>query len=230
MSLKYAAKPVVSAPIGLTLGGGMEIALHSTRVCAAAESYMGLVETGVGLIPGAGGAKEMLLRAIETLPADKEADPLVNIKSVFETIGLARISTSAEDARRLGFLRDHDSISLNRDRLIADAKQEALALVRRGYQLPRQRDEIPVFGEPVFSVLKLGLYLMRQAEFITEYDVVVGTKLASVLSGGPLSGKQTVNEQYLLDLEREAFLSLCGEPRTAARIQHTLKTGKPLRN
>ena len=230
MSLKYAAKPVVSAPFGLTLGGGVEIALHSTRVCAAAESYMGLVETGVGLLPGGGGAKEMLLRAIETLPADKEADPLVNIKSVFETIGLARISTSAEDARRLGFLRDHDSISLNRDCLIADAKQEALALVRRGYQPPRQRDDIPVFGEPVFSALKLGLYLMRQAEFITEYDVVVGTKLAGVLSGGPLSGKQTVNEQYLLDLEREAFLSLCGEPRTAARIQHMLKTGKPLRN
>ena len=230
MSLKYAAKPVVSAPCGLTLGGGVEIALHSARVRAAAESYMGLVETGVGLIPAGGGAKEMLLRAIETLPATIDSDPLVNITKVFETIGMGKISTSAEDARRLGFLRDHDSISPNPDRLIADAKQEALALVRGGYQPPRPPEDIPVFGEPVFSALKLGLYLMRRAEFITEYDVVVGTKLAGVLSGGPLSGKQAVNEQYLLDLEREAFLSLCGEPRTEARIQHMLKTGKPLRN
>ena len=230
MSLKYAAKPVVSAPFGLTLGGGVEIALHSARVRAAAESYMGLVETGVGLIPAGGGAKEMLLRAIETLPATIDSDPLVNITKVFETIGMGKISTSAEDARRLGFLRDHDSISPNPDRLIADAKQEALALVRGGYQPPRPPEDIPVFGEPVFSALKLGLYLMRRAEFITEYDVVVGTKLAGVLSGGPLSGKQAVNEQYLLDLEREAFLSLCGEPRTEARIQHMLKTGKPLRN
>ena len=230
MSLKYAAKPVVSAPFGLTLGGGVEIALHSARVRAAAESYMGLVETGVGLIPAGGGAKEMLLRAIETLPATIDSDPLVNITKVFETIGMGKISTSAEDARRLGFLRDHDSISPNPDRLIADAKQEALALVRGGYQPPRPPEDIPVFGEPVFSALKLGLYLMRRAEFITEYDVVVGTKLAGVLSGGPLSGKQAVNEQYLLDLEREAFLSLCGEPRTEARIQHMLKTGKSLRN
>ena len=230
MSLKYAAKPVVSAPFGLTLGGGVEIALHSARVRAAAESYMGLVETGVGLIPAGGGAKEMLLRAIETLPATIDSDPLVNITKIFETIGMGKISTSAEDARRLGFLHDHDSISPNPDRLIADAKQEALALVRGGYQPPRPPEDIPVFGEPVFSALKLGLYLMRRAEFITEYDVVVGTKLAGVLSGGPLSGKQAVNEQYLLDLEREAFLSLCGEPRTAARIQHMLKTGKSLRN
>ena len=230
MSLKYAAKPVVSAPFGLTLGGGVEIALHSARVRAAAESYMGLVETGVGLIPAGGGAKEMLLRAIETLPATIDSDPLVNITKIFETIGMGKISTSAEDARRLGFLRDHDSISPNPDRLIADAKQEALALVRGGYQPPRPPEDIPVFGEPVFSALKLGLYLMRRAEFITEYDVVVGTKLAGVLSGGPLSGKQAVNEQYLLDLEREAFLSLCGEPRTEARIQHMLKTGKSLRN
>ena len=230
MSLKYAAKPVVSAPFGLTLGGGVEIALHSARVRAAAESYMGLVETGVGLIPAGGGAKEMLLRAIETLPATIDSDPLVNITKVFETIGMGKISTSAEGARRLGFLRDHDSISPNPDRLIADAKQEALALVRGGYQPPRPPEDIPVFGEPVFSALKLGLYLMRRAEFITEYDVVVGTKLAGVLSGGPVSGKQAVNEQYLLDLGREAFLSLCGEPRTEARIQHMLKTGKPLRN
>ena len=172
----------------------------------------------------------MLLRAIETLPATIDSDPLVNITKIFETIGMGKISTSAEDARRLGFLRDHDSISPNPDRLIADAKQEALALVQGGYQPPRPPEDIPVFGEPVFSALKLGLYLMRRAEFITEYDVVVGTKLAGVLSGGPLSGKQAVNEQYLLELEREAFLSLCGEPRTEARIQHMLKTGKSLRN
>ncbi len=229
-SLKYATKPVVCAPFGLTLGGGMEITLHSARVRAAGESYMGLVEASVGLIPGGGGVKEMLLRALEGLSSTTDSDPLVNIRKVFETIGMARISTSGEDARRLGFLRADDSYSLNRDRLLADAKQEALSLVRGGYRPPHPPKEIPVFGEPVFSALKLGLFMMRRAEYISEYDVVVGTKLAGILSGGLLTGKRAVSEGYLLDLEREAFLSLCGEPRTEARILHMLKTGKPLRN
>ena len=191
---------------------------------------MGLVETSVGLIPGGGGVKEMLLRALEGLSSTIDSDPLVNIRKVFETIGMGKISTSGEDARRLGFLRADDSYSLNRDRLLADAKQEALALVRGGYQPSHPPKEIPVFGEPVFSALKLGLFMMRRAEYISEYDVVVGTKLAGILSGGLLSGKRAVSEGYLLDLEREAFLSLCGDPRTGARILHMLKTGKPLRN
>jgi 3-hydroxyacyl-CoA dehydrogenase len=216
LSLKYASKPVVSAPFSRSLGGGCEIPLHTTRVQASAETYMGLVEVGVGLIPAGGGCKEMLLRL---------NDP----RRVFETIGMAKVSSSGEEARTIGFLRDCDGISMNPNRLIGDAKELALSLVR-DYQPGAPRKDIKVGGESAFAMLKLGAWTMRQGGYISDYDVAVAEKLANVLSGGRLTGEQTVSEQYLLDLEREAFLSLCGNPKTQERIQYMLKTGKPLRN
>ena len=231
MALKYAPKPVVCAPFGLTLGGGVEIALHSARVRAAAETYMGLVEAGVGLIPAGGGTKEMLVRAMDAVPGDEEADPFVYTKQVFLNIGMAKVSTSAEEARHLGYLSERDSISMNRDRQIADAKQVALDLVRLGYRPGKPREDIRVLGQEAYSKIKLGLHLTRRAERISDYDVAVGTHLAKVLSGGgEFTSPQTVSEQYLLDLEREAFASLAGQKGTQERIQHMLKTGKPLRN
>ncbi len=216
MALKYAPKPVVAAPFGMVLGGGCEITLHTARVQASAELYIGMVETGVGLIPGGGGCKEAILR-------------LGDAKRAFELIGYAKVSSSGEDARHLGLLRDGDAISMNRERLIADAKAQAL-VVAENYAPGVPRLDIKVGGDSTYALLKLGLYLARQGNYITEYDTVVGEKLAYILSGGRSTGEQTVSEQYLLDLEREAFLSLCGRPETQQRMQHMLKTGKPLRN
>jgi 3-hydroxyacyl-CoA dehydrogenase len=216
MALKYAPKPVVAAPFGQTLGGGCEIVLHAARVQASAELYMGLVETGVGLIPAGGGCKEMVVRM---------QDP----RKAFELIGYAKVSTSAEEARSLGLLQKADAVSMNPERLIGDAKALALSLVN-GYVPGTPRTEIRVGGEAVFALLKLGVWTARQGHFISDYDAVIGEKLAHVISGGRLTGEQTVSEQYLLDLEREAFLSLCGNAKTQERMAHTLKTGKPLRN
>ncbi|HET9180072.1 MAG TPA: 3-hydroxyacyl-CoA dehydrogenase/enoyl-CoA hydratase family protein [Terriglobia bacterium] len=230
MALKYAPKPVVAAPFGLTLGGGVEVALHCARIRAAAETYMGLVETGVGLLPAGGGAKEMLVRALDAVPQDEHADPFTYVKEVFLNIGMAKVSASAEDARRLGYLAARDSISMNRDRQIADAKQLALDLVRLGYRPGVPRADIRVLGQSAFSMMKLGLHLMRRAERISDYDVVVGTHIARVLAGGEFTSPQAVSEQHLLDLEREAFVSLCGQKKTQERIQFMLKKGKPLRN
>ncbi len=228
-ALQYAAVPVVAATAGRVLGGGCEIVLHSSRVQAAAESYIGLVEAGVGLIPAGGGCKEMLARAVRDVPAPA-ADLLPFVQRVFETIGFAKVSTSATDARRLGFLDDADRITMNRDRLIADAKALALERVEEGYRQPVPRTAIPVGGETLAAALKLGVHLAWRAGRITDHDAVVGRALAHVLAGGSLPHQTTVSEQYLLDLEREAFLKLCGERKTLERIQHTLKTGKPLRN
>jgi 3-hydroxyacyl-CoA dehydrogenase len=228
-ALRYADVPVIVAPAGLTLGGGCEIALHGDRVQAAAESYIGLVETGVGLIPGGGGTKEMLARAVDGLPANPP-DLLPFVQRVFETIGFAKVSTSAADARRLGFLGDADRITMNRERLMADAKAYALERVREGYQAPAPRTAIPVGGETVLAAIKLGVHLAWRAGRISDHDAVVGRALANVLAGGALPHQTTVSEQYILDLEREAFLKLCGERKTLERITHTLKTGKPLRN
>jgi 3-hydroxyacyl-CoA dehydrogenase len=216
MALKYAAKPVVAAPFGMTLGGGCEVAMHARRVQASAETYMGLVETGVGLIPAGGGCKEMLLRAGD-------------LERAFETIGFAKVSSSAGDARELRLLRREDGITMNSERLLGDAKAAALGLVP-AYAPGAPRTDIRVAGQSGYAVLKTGIYLAREAGQISEYDAVIGEKLACVLCGGRLSGEQTVSEQYLLDLEREAFLSLCGQPKTQERMQHMLKTGKPLRN
>jgi len=228
-ALRYADVPVIVAPAGLTLGGGCEIALHGDRVQAAAESYIGLVETGVGLIPGGGGTKEMLARAVDGLPANSP-DLLPFVQRVFETIGFAKVSTSAADARRLGFLGDADRVTMNRERLMADAKAFALERVREGYQAPVPRTAIPVGGETVLAAIKLGIHLAWRAGRISDHDAVVGRALANVLAGGALPHQTTVSEQYILDLEREAFLKLCGERKTLERITHTLKTGKPLRN
>jgi 3-hydroxyacyl-CoA dehydrogenase len=231
MALKYAPKPVVAAPFGLTLGGGTEICLHTARVRAAAETYMGLVEFGVGLIPAGGGTKEMLVRAMDMLPTDPEADAFTYVKDVFETIGLAEVSSSAQEAHKLDYLGPRDSITMNRDRLIADAKQVALDMVKLGYRPGSPREDILVLGQPAFAKMKLGLHLMRRGEFISEYDVVVGTELAKVLSGGgEFTSAQRVSEQYLLDLERESFVRLCGQRKTVERMQFMLKKGKPLRN
>ena len=219
LALRYADVPVVVTPAGLTLGGGCEILLHADRAQAAAESYIGLVEVGVGLIPGGGGVKEMLARSTEDLP-----------QRAFETIGFGKVSTSAADARRFGFLRDVDGITMNRDRLMADAKAIALERVREGYRPPPVRTAIRVGGEGVLATLKLGVHLAWRAGRLSDHDALIGRTLAFILAGGSLPHQTTVTEQYILDLEREAFLQLCGEPKTRARIQYTLKTGKTLRN
>jgi 3-hydroxyacyl-CoA dehydrogenase len=229
MALRASPVPVVVATAGLTLGGGCEIAMHADRVQAAAESYVGLVEAGVGLIPGGGGTKELLARHMDDVPGP-QIDLLPFVQPVFEAIGFAKVSTSARDARRLGILRDVDRTTMNRDRLIADAKAFALERTREGYQPTRPRTAIPVGGDGVGAALKLGVHLAWRAGRISDHDAVVGRALAHVLSGGALPRATTVGEQYLLDLEREAFLKLCGERKTLERMQHTLKTGKPLRN
>jgi 3-hydroxyacyl-CoA dehydrogenase len=228
MSLRYAQVPVIAAPAGLTLGGGCEVVLHADRVQAAAETYVGLVEVGVGLIPAGAGTKEMLARAVE--PLAPTADLLPAVQRVFETIGFARVSTSAHDAIGLGYLRDIDGVSMNRERLMTDAKRRALERVRDGYQTPQQRATIRVGGESLRATLDLGVHLAWRAGRISDHDARIGRKLAWILAGGGLPHETVVTEGYLLNLEREAFLSLCGERKTLERIQHTLKTGKTLRN
>jgi len=229
MAVKYAPRPVVSAPHGMSLGGGCEIPLHSAKIHAAAETYMGLVEVGVGLIPGGGGTKEMLIRANERAASDDDLDLMHALRPIFQNTATAKVSTSGEEARSLGFLRPSDQIAMNRDRHIADAKETALALVRAGYHPPAPA-EIRVLGEEFFAAAKLAVHMMIRGEYATEYDGVVARKLAYIMAGGSITAAQTVPEQYVLDLEREAFVSLCGERKTQERIAHTLKTGKPLRN
>ena len=229
LAIKYAPRPVVAAPQGLALGGGCEISLHAARVHAASELYMGLVETGVGLIPGGGGSKEMLIRANEHAAGGEDLDLFHAMKPVFEAIAMAKVGTSAEECRALGYLRPSDLVAMNRDRLVADAKETALAMVRAGYHPPAPA-RIRVLGEEFIAAAKLAIHQMLRGEYISEYDALVARKLANILAGGPLSAPQIVSEQYVLDLEREAFVSLCGQRNTQARIAHTLKTGKPLRN
>ncbi|MBI3667932.1 MAG: enoyl-CoA hydratase/isomerase family protein, partial [Acidobacteria bacterium] len=227
MALKYAPKPVVAAPFGMTLGGGCEIALHCARNQAAAELYMGFAEAGVGVIPAGGGTTEFLLRLTGGLP--EEADLLPAVEQAFETIGFAKVSTSAEEARQMGFLSLADRVSMHRERLVAEAKAAALELAK-SYRPASLRADLRVMGESGRAALEVGIHLARRGGYVSEYDAVVAGKLAHVLSGGRLSGQPRVSEQYLLDLEREAFLSLCGERHTQERMQHMLKTGRPLRN
>jgi 3-hydroxyacyl-CoA dehydrogenase len=229
MAIKYARGPVVAAPGGMTLGGGCEVSLHAARIHAAAETYIGLVEAGVGLIPAGGGCKEMLIRASEHSSAGEDLDLFHALKPVFENIAMAKVSTSAEEARTLGYLRPTDAIAMNRDRQIADAKQTALGMVRAGYR-PPTGGEIRVLGEEFLAAAKLAIHMMVRGGYASEHDALVARKAAYILSGGAITSPQTVSEQYLLDLEREAFVSLCGERKTQERIAHTLKTGKPLRN
>jgi 3-hydroxyacyl-CoA dehydrogenase len=215
LAMKYAKRPVIAAPFSRVLGGGAEIVLHAAAVQASAETYMGLVEVGVGVLPAAGGCKEMLLR-------------VGDVRAIAERIGQAKVSSSAAEARQLGFLRESDRITMNPDRLVGDAKELALE-VARDYA-PPARAQVKVGGEVAFALLKLGIWSYRQGGYISDYDGTVLEKVAHVLSGGRLTGEQMVPEQHILDLEREAFLSLCGNAKTQERIQHTLKTGKPLRN
>ena len=229
MAIKYAPRPVVAAPQGMVLGGGCEINLHAARIHATSEAYIGLVEVGVGLIPGGGGTKEMLIRANEHAAGGDSLDLTHALRPIFENIATAKVSTSAEEARSLGYLRPSDLIAMNRDRQIADAKQTALAMVRAGYHPPAPA-EIRVLGEEFLALAKLAVHMMVRGEYATEYDGVVARKLAYILAGGGITAAQSVPEQYILDLEREAFVSLCGERKTQERIAHTLKTGKPLRN
>jgi 3-hydroxyacyl-CoA dehydrogenase len=229
MALKYAPRPVVAAPQGMALGGGCEIPLHAARIHAAAEAYIGLVEAGVGLIPAGGGTKEMLIRANEQAAGGDSLDLMHPFRRVFENIAMGKVSTSAEEARSLGYLRPADLIAMNRDRQVADAKQTALAMVRAGYRPPAPA-EIRVLGEEFLAAAKLGIHMLIRGEYATEHDGVVARKLAYIMAGGGITSPQAVPEQYVLDLEREAFVSLCGERKTQERIAHTLKTGKPLRN
>jgi 3-hydroxyacyl-CoA dehydrogenase len=234
--VKYSPKPVVAAPFGMTLGGGCEVSLHATARQPHAELYMGLVEVGVGLLPGGGGCKELTLRAVDaaqSIRADGRGDSvelMEAMKKAFETVAMAKVSTSAFEARALGFLNRGDQITMNRERVLSDAKAHALELARAGYRAPVPRTDIPAPGENILATLKLGVHLMRQGEYISDHDGKVASKVAEVLCGGAVTPGTPVSEQYLLDLEREAFKSLCGERKTQERIQFTLKTGKPLRN
>jgi 3-hydroxyacyl-CoA dehydrogenase len=237
LAIKYARKPVVVAPQGMALGGGCEISLHGARIQAAAELYMGLVEAGVGLIPGGGGTKEMLIRANENAGSGDDLDLFHTLRPVFEAIAVAKVGTSAEECRELGYLRRDDRVSMNRERLVADAKETALALARSGWksaasnwQESAQTTQIKVLGEGFLSAAKMAIHLMVRGGYASDYDAHVARKLANILAGGALSAPQMVSEQYVLDLEREAFVSLLGEKKTQERIAHTLKTGKPLRN
>jgi 3-hydroxyacyl-CoA dehydrogenase len=229
MRARYSAVPVVVAPHGLTLGGSCELSLHADRVVPAAESYIGLVELGVGLIPGGGGTKEFALRAADEMHPDEPET--VTFKERFFTIATAKVSTSAYDAFDLGILRKgHDIVSINQGRRIAEAKTSVLELFNDGYTMPVLRKDVKVMGRSILGALYSGIHAMWRGQYATDHDVVVAKKLAYVMCGGDLSEPTLVSEQYLLDLEREAFLSLCGEKKTLERIQSVLKGGKPIRN
>ena len=230
MAIKYFGKPVVAAPFGLTLAGGCEVCLASSKVQAAAETYIGLVEVGVGLIPAGGGTKEMLLRCTEGIPSGVDADLLPFVRQAFETVAMAKVATSAKEAQKLGHMRSTDKITINRDHLIHDAKRTVLDLVREGYRPPRPKKNVKVMGERGYSLLQMGLFYMREGGYISEYDEHVAKKVAHIMTGGNLPDGTEVTEQHILDLEREAFVSLCGEAKTQARIEYMLKKGKPLRN
>ena len=242
-AIKFCPRPVVAAPFGLTLGGGAEICLHAARRQPHAETYLGLVEAGVGLIPAGGGTKEMLLRALDAAAALSPPDPkdppsrfaqsaefATALKRALETIALAKVSTSAAEARSLGLLSPADRITMNRERLLLDAKAQAAALAESGYAPPQPRTQIPAPGAAALATLETGIYLMGEAGYASEHDQKVARWAAHILAGGRITPGTLVTEQYFLDLEREAFLSLCGERKTQERIAFTLKTSKPLRN
>ena len=229
MRMRYSSIPTISAPHGMALGGGCELSLHADKVVAAAETYMGLVEFGVGVIPGDGGSKEMALRAQDTF---RKGDVELNtLQEYFLTIGMAKVSTSAYEAFDLGVLqKGKDVVVVNKDRQIAVAKAHAKLMADAGYTQPVKRNDIKVLGKQALGMFLVGTDSMKDSKYISEHDMKIANKLAYVMAGGDLSEPTLVNEQYLLDLEREAFLSLCTERKTLERIQHMLKTGKPLRN
>jgi 3-hydroxyacyl-CoA dehydrogenase len=230
MSVRFSSKPIVTAPAGRTLGGGAEVSMAGARTVAAAETYMGLVEVGVGLIPGAGGCKELVRRVVAPAIQVTNNDPLPFLQQALQTIGMAKVSTSAAEARSFGFLTPADQIVMNRDHQIADAKRLVLELSAAGYSAPVRGKTCYAAGRGALAALRAGLYVMQQGGYMSEYDLHVSGKVAHILCGGELSSGQWVDEQHFLDLEREAFVSLCGEPKTLARIKHMLESGKPLRN
>jgi 3-hydroxyacyl-CoA dehydrogenase len=235
-AIKFSPKPVVVSAFGLCLGGGTEVSLHAAARQPHAELYTGLVEVGVGLLPGGGGCKEMLLRAVDSAATIRpggrgESVELIEaMKKNFETIVMGKVATSAMEARGLGFLSESDVITMNRERVLSDGKARAVELVRAGYEPPVMRTDIPAPGESMLAALRLGVHIMRQGDYISDYEVKLATKIAEVLCGGNITPGTPISEQYMLDLEREGFKSLCGEKKTQERIQYTLKTGKTLRN
>ncbi len=228
MRVRYSSIPVVVAPHGLTLGGGCEMTMHADKVQAAAETYIGLVEMGIGVIPGGGGTKEMVLRVSDSF---EEGDAeLNNMQNAFMNIAQAKVATSAHESFDMHILREGDNISINKNRQIADAKQAVLGMLEQGYVQPIQRTDIKVQGKKLIALFEAGINGMLMGRYISEHDAKVARKLAYVMAGGDLSSPQLVSEQYLLDLEREAFVSLTGEKKTLERIQAVIKTGRPIRN
>jgi 3-hydroxyacyl-CoA dehydrogenase len=231
MRMKYCERPVVTAPAGMALGGGCEMSMHGAKCQACGETYMGLVEVGVGVVPAGGGTKELMVRCTEGIP-DGAIENGLNLQTyyqkVFENIGMAKVATSALEAMELGYIRKTESISLNRDHQIRDAKEIALGLSKY-YRKPKP-PQIPVMGDNFKGMARAILYNMRHGNFISDYDVHVATKLAEIISGGDCPEGTFVTEAYILDLEREAFLSLCGETKTQDRIMYMLMNGRPLRN
>lgn len=229
MRARYSAIPVVVAPHALSLGGACELSLHADKICAAAETYIGLVELGVGLIPGGGGSKEFAMRASDEMHIDEPET--ITLKNRFITIATAKVATSAKEAYQLGILRKgQDEVVMNLDRRISEAKKSAIEIFDSGYVMPQQRKDVKVLGRSALGALMAGVHVMEQGGYATAHDALVAKKLAYVMCGGDLSEPTMVSEQYLLDLEREAFLSLCGEKKTLERIQSVLKGGKPIRN
>lgn len=238
MRMKYSEKPVVAAPFRMTLGGGCEICMACSMVRAHVECYMGQVEMGVGLIPGGGGNKEMIMRTTDWVPSrvpsafpgGSQPDLTPYIMRVFETIALAKVSTCAQEAQELSYMRPYDGITMNLDHLLHDAKQTVIALAKQGYRPPRPRGDIRVIGRTGRAVLEFMVYMLKEGGYISDHDVLMGNKLAHVLAGGDVDQNTLVTEEYLLDIEREAFLSLCGEEKSQDRMRHMIKTNKPLRN
>jgi 3-hydroxyacyl-CoA dehydrogenase len=229
MRSRYFPKPVVVAPFGLTLGGGCEITMYASRIVTAAELYIGLVEFGVGVIPAGGGTKEMVRRLVNPAMRTQNAEALPFMQRVFEQIGLAKVATSAEEARQMGILGVSDRVVMNKDLLLAEAKKEVLHMVSTGYHPPIP-EKIYAAGRDALGALRVAIHMMKEGKYITEYESHMAGKLANVMTGGELSRPTWVDEQYILDLEREAFISLCGEEKTRQRMSHMLQTGKPLRN
>jgi len=229
VGLRYQPFPVIGAVSGRCFGGGVEFMMHCDKVVAHHEFYCGLVELGVGLIPAGGGTKELLLRAMNKVNEDEDADPLPYLKDAFKTIGMAKVSDGAPKAKKLGYLRDTDMIVMHRDLLLATAKQQARTMADAGYRPPAE-PKIKLMGQTGKSVLDVTLYIMTEAKWASPYDKVLAGKVAEIMTGGDLSEPQEVPESYVLKLEREAILECFHDERTHKRMEHMLKTGKPLRN
>jgi 3-hydroxyacyl-CoA dehydrogenase len=230
MRLRFCSKPVVTAPAGRTLGGGVEVAMAGSAMVPAAETHMGLVEVSVGIVPGAGGCKELVRRVVSPAMRVANSDPVPFLQQVLQTIAMAKVSTSGEEARSFGFVGASDRIVMNRDYQLSEAKKLVIELSANGYAPPRKAKNCYAAGRDALAALRAGLYVMQQGEYMSEYDLFVANKVAYILCGGKLTSPQWVDEQYFLDLEREAFVTLCGEVKTQERIQYMLETGKPLRN